>query len=335
MLLSFRSSFDVITLGAAVQDTFLRSASLEEVKNAAAPDGFNVCIPFGAKLDVQDYHVLSGGGATNAAVTFARSGLKTACICRVGQDRIGSSIVDELKKEGISTRFVQHDSKHNTGASVVLLSGSGHRAILTHRGAAAHLAESSIPWSRIKARWLYITSVGGDLDLIKHTVAHAKKHHIRVAWNPGKLELEEGLRKLMPLLKQIDVLLVNREEAALVTDLPPRHLGQIFKKLSRYPAFATAITDGQKGAYVQYESKIFFAPSLSGERVNTTGAGDAFGSGFVNGLAHNLPVDESLQAAVLNATSVVFHMGPKTGILKRFPHAKDRAHVPISRPKLS
>lgn len=335
MLLSLRSSFDVITVGAAVQDTYVRSKALEEIRDPHAPDGLDVRMPFGAKIEVQDYHVLSGGGATNAAVTFARMGLKTGCICRMGQDRIGTALVDELKQEHIATTFVQYDANHNTGASVILLSGTGHRVILTHRGASAHIATHVLPWSRMHTQWLYIASVADNLPLLKELFAHAAKQHLRVAWNPGGGELTEGLRKLTPFLKQTDVLILNREEASLLSELPQRHLKQMFKKLSRYPRYATLITDGQKGAYAQFESTIFYTPAIASERVNTTGAGDAFGSGFISGLIHQLDIEDALRLAALNAAGVVSHMGPKTGILKRLPSAKERSRVHITTPTLN
>ncbi len=333
MLSPFRSSFDVITLGAAVQDIFLRSSLLEETPNSEAPDGLNVCIPFGAKLNVEEMHITSGGGATNAAVTFARYGLKAACICRIGNDQIGANIVDELKRERIGTHFIQKDSVRKTGSSVIILSGAGHRAILTHRGAAGHLSAKEIHWSSLKTKWLYITSVAGDIGLLKHAFGYARKHHVQVAWNPGKAELEEGLRKLSPLFKQTDILIMNREEAACVTELPGRHLGPIFQKLGRYPLRSLVITDGQKGAYAQYkrEKEYYFAPIIPADRVNTTGAGDAFGSGVVGALIKELDISEALQVGTLNATGVITHMGAKTGILRHLPTQQAREAVRISR----
>lgn len=53
--------------------------------------------------------------------------------------------------------------------------------------------------------------------------------------------------------------------------------------------------------------------------MNTTGAGDAFGSAFVATLAKGLYLDDALRAGLLNALGVVTHMGAKAGILKKFP----------------
>jgi sugar/nucleoside kinase (ribokinase family) len=50
--------------------------------------------------------------------------------------------------------------------------------------------------------------------------------------------------------------------------------------------------------------------------VDRTGAGDAFGSGFVAALAKGLPIEDALTLGSANATSVVAQIGAKTGILK-------------------
>jgi sugar/nucleoside kinase (ribokinase family) len=50
--------------------------------------------------------------------------------------------------------------------------------------------------------------------------------------------------------------------------------------------------------------------------LDRTGAGDAFGSGFVAALAKGLPIEDALTLGSANATSVVTQIGSKPGILK-------------------
>jgi sugar/nucleoside kinase (ribokinase family) len=50
--------------------------------------------------------------------------------------------------------------------------------------------------------------------------------------------------------------------------------------------------------------------------VDRLGAGDAFGSGFVCKWALGRPLKEAVTFASANSTSVVSHIGAKTGILK-------------------
>ena len=66
---------------------------------------------------------------------------------------------------------------------------------------------------------------------VKSIFEHAKKMGARVAWNPGNAELELGRSRLLPFLKQADIILLNREEAAQLANLAPRFLDQILEKL--------------------------------------------------------------------------------------------------------
>ncbi len=319
--------FDVITIGSATQDVFVKSRGWKERPDGQAPDGIDACIPLGSKLGIDDLVFATGGGATNAAVSFSRFGLKTACFSRVGKDETGDSIVRQLKEERIDTGGIQHDGQKRTAYSIILISGEGYRGILTHRGAAQHIDAKKFPWHRsgrvvnrpYTAKWIYVTSLGGDLKAIKHIFDHAKQMRARVAWNPGNGELEHGRKKLLPFLKATDILLLNREEAAMLTHIAPRFLDQAMVKLGDLPRQALVITDGSKGAHVRAHGATLYAPALKGKRVNTTGAGDAFGSAFVGAIAKGYYLDDALRCGMLNAHGVVTNMGAKAGILKKFP----------------
>lgn len=313
--------FDVCTIGAGTRDVFVRSGHFEREPSIEAPDGFNACFPMGAKLALDDVIFETGGGATNAAVTFRRFGLRTACVCRVGKDENGQAVVGSLKNARIALRGVQTDTENKTGYSIILLSGSGHRSILTYRGAAANLQMQSVPWRWLHSRWFYLTSLGLDLKKVNAVFIQANKMAARVAWNPGNGELSHGLHRLSSLIRQTDVLIMNREEAALLSAEAPRHLERIVSKIGHLPRVALVITDGANGAFVfDPKTKGFrHGSAIPGKRINTTGAGDAFGSGFMSAYMKTGDLDTALRAGLCNSHGVITHMGAKAGILTRFP----------------
>ncbi len=314
-----KNAYDVLAIGAAVRDIFVRSSAFETTPDKKAPDGFDTCLMMGAKVPVDELVYASGGGATNAAVTFARWGLRTAAVGRVGNDFHARDIVAELKREHIDIKAMQTDHEHPTGTSIILLAGSGHRAILTARGAGKDIDPKQIPWSKLNSRWIYMTSFAGNLKLLDDVFAHARKTLARVAWNPGNAEIHLGLKKLGPYVLHCDILILNREEAAELTDRPPRDLEGILNVLGPMPRTALVITDGSKGAYAHANGTTWFVEPAKGKRINTTGAGDAFGSGFTAGVIRTGDIEKALRCASLNATGVVTHMGAKTGILHGFP----------------
>lgn len=323
-------SFDVITIGSATQDVFIRSQAWDERKDADAPDGFDACIPMGSKLPIDELTFATGGGATNAAVTLARFGLKTACFSVVGDDETGRIVINQMRGEEIDTGGIMIKAGEKTAYSVILVAGSGERGILTHRGAAGHLDAKSFPWT--KTSWIYLTSLSGDLQNNREVFAQAIELGARVAWNPGAKDLELGMEKLAPLLRQTEILILNREEAAELAQLPPRHLKEIILKIAdriTEKGFLV-ITDGARGAYVHAGGETLHAPALVGERVNTTGAGDAFGSAFVSAIAQHKNIKTALAWGMLNSFGVVTHMGAKAGILKKSPSDKEVKLIKIS-----
>lgn len=323
-------SFDMVTIGAATEDVFVQSPRFEEIKDRRAPDNVDICFPLGSKIELDDVIFSTGGGATNAAVTASRFGLKTACVCRVGNDPVANLVRNILKDNRVSTHGIQTDETWKTGYSVIVVAGSGHRTILTYRGAAAHVNPNQIPWPRLDTAWIYLTSVQADVELLRRVFVFAEKHTCAIAWNPGQAELRLGMKKLEPFLVRASILLLNREEAATLSELPPRHTEEILLHLGIFPQLAFALTDGERGAYVRSSGKTLFAPSLKAKRINTTGAGDAFGSAFVAAIHKKHDIKTALAAGMLNATSVIGQFGAKTGILKKMPSAWELKKVNIN-----
>lgn len=320
----FLRKFNVCTIGAGTRDVFVKSKHFEKMPDKNAPDGFDACFAMGAKIALDDVIFETGGGATNAAVTFSRFGLKTTCVCAVGQDQNGQDILDTLKKEKVDLVGTQILSDVKTAYSVILLAGTGQRSILVYRGAASQLEPKDIRWNNIRSHWFYLTSLGGDLSKNRAIISIAKKFKTKLAWNPGNGELANGFKKLAPLLKTTDILILNRDEAATLAQTKTSDLGSILKKLGRLPKIALVITDGKEGAHVfdKNNKQLLTSPALPGKRINTTGAGDSFGSAFLAAFIKTNSCEEGLKAGLLNSLGVITHMGAKAGILKQYPDQK-------------
>lgn len=325
---------NVICIGAGVVDHYVRSKSFETRADASAPAGIDACFPLGSKLTMDEIIMQTGGGATNAAATFASLKMKPSVICRVGKDVYGDVVVNDLEERGVQTTHVQVDKEEQTGQSIIFLSGEGHRSILVRRGASALLNKREIPWASISPRWFYITSLAGDLGLVSLILDRAEACGASVFWNPGGSELKKGLKKLMPLIQRTDVFDVNREEAAELAQTAPRRLKAIVNKLGNLPKMALLLSDGPKGAYLHTRCCTWYAPPLPGKRVNTTGAGDALGSGFVAGFLKTCDLSVALKVGMMNATGVIMAMGAKAGILERFPEERALKRIKITTAKL-
>ncbi len=322
--------YDVITIGSATRDVFIRSQALEIHEDAHAKGVLEGCFPLGAKIEINDLINETGGGATNAAVTFGRLGLKTGILTSVGDDASARDVFDALKREKVSTALIQVHAGAQTAFSAILLSGSGERTVLVFRGASEKFSTEKIDWSKLKAKWFYVSSLGGDLALMEKILEHAGKAKIRVAWNPGGKELKNGLARLEPLIRRCDVFNLNLEEAMQLVGTGDRDVKALIAKLAPLVRRTVIVTDGRNGAYASDGDKIWHSGIVDVPRVNVTGAGDAFGSGVIAGLFKKDDLPFALAVGSCNSTGVVQQMGAKRGILRQYPSPQEIEQVPMN-----
>jgi len=318
--------YDIITIGAATRDVFMTSKAMHSHKATDVLTHIEACFPFGAKVTIDEILFTTGGGATNAAATFSKLGkFKTAALCRIGDDSAGKDVLEDLRVNNINTQFVQvsSDKQEHTGFSAVLSPGdnTGERTILVYRGASKKIEHEHIHWEQMETGWFYCTSFDGDFVLMKDVLDHAKKIKAKVMFNPGNKDIE-NFENAKSLFKQVEFLSVNREEASKLTGEKIEDTKALLKGLKKITA-NVIMTDGQKGAYAATKEIAFYAPSVGHPAKNRTGAGDAFGSGFLTGWINSKgDLMEALRVGSFNADSVVQGVGAKNGILQEYPSSK-------------
>ncbi len=307
----FHKKYDIVSIGSATRDVFLKSANFESRRHADSPTGAEQCFPLGSKIEINKMVFTTGGGGNNAAVTFARQGLKTANIGVIGRDFNGRAILEELKKEGIDSGFFQIHDDDFTAYSIILVHNSGERTILSYKGEGQHFDAQKIPFEKIKTDWFFVDSLGGHYDMLERIFGHAEKNKIKIAMNPGGKELEHGWDKLRPFFEKTEILIMNKEEALQITK------GNL-NDLSDLVAGIVVISDGPNGVIAKdKDGKSYQAGVPDSPVVERTGAGDAFSSGFVAEYIRSGDIAKSIQFGTANASSVVTQYGAKAGILKK------------------
>ncbi|MEK7627625.1 MAG: carbohydrate kinase family protein, partial [Patescibacteria group bacterium] len=236
--------FDVITIGTVTRDAFVRSAAFQILEDARFRTGKAECLNLGSKVDIDELIFATGGGATNTAVTFARHGFRTACVCRAGDDLGGEEAIEELQGEKINTDFIIRDKKHSTAYSLILSSMSGERTILVYRGASKYFQEKEIVWDKLNAKWFYITHLSDEsASIFLPILDFAKKNNIKVAVNPGSTQIKLGVEKWKGILKKIDLVILNREEAGELTGIDYKDIKNIFRALDDLMGGIAVMTD--------------------------------------------------------------------------------------------
>ena len=322
-------SHDVITIGAATIDAFVWSKSFQTLKSSEFSTGIGECFSLGSKIDISRLEIATGGGATNAAATFANLGFHTGIATRVGKDMFGRTVREDLADRGITIDHVVRDPKQHTGFSTILVVPSGERTVLTFRGASEHFVLENVP--KTPAKWYYVTNLAGRFDVLKKiiTLRQAQGDKTKIFWNPGSADLRLGLERLRPILRAVDVLDLNREEAAALTGLLPDQLKEMIKKIATFFRGILIITDGDRGAHAHDGTRLHFVAPRDVKAINRTGAGDAFGSGFLAGWMKTNDLVRGLQLAALNAESVIQKIGAKAGLLTKWPAEKTLNEIVI------
>ena len=135
---------------------------------------------------------------------------------------------------------------------------------------------------------------------------------IQIMFNPGIKELE-NTKSLLRLLKFVGVLLVNKREAAMM--VPGESLEELLYHLKGYVGTAI-ITDGRAGGIATNGAETYRFGLYEDVKIkDATGAGDAFGSGYLAATIAGKDFRKALIFASANSTSVISKIGASKGIL--------------------
>ena len=312
-----RKKYDIITFGSATLDVFLETNDFLIRKEKKSISREMICFPFASKVDLKGMSFLTGGGGTNTAAGFSTQGFKTAFCGTIGNDFAGQEVFKDLKRVGVATELLFKTDKAMTNLSVIF-SKDMDRICFVWRDASEFLKWDKRLISSLNTDWFYLAPLSGHLaDNFERLVNLAQKRKIHVFANLGNSQINLGIKKLKPVLEKIDILLLNQEEASLLTKIPYNNETGILKKLSKLVPGIIVITKGVQGAIVFNDGNLWSSKALSVKVVEKTGAGDAFGSGFLSGLIRENDIEFAFQLAMANAMSCIQKKGAKQGLLKK------------------
>ena len=319
--------FDVITVGSSTIDVFMHTDP-KQTEILRVHKHFDVAYPLGAKILIKELEFFTGGGGTNSAVAFSRLGLKTGWIGRVGNDTNGKIILEELERENV--KFLGYTGGV-TGYSAILDAVESDRTIFTYKGCNDDLSYRKIKIPETK--WMYFSSMmDKSFKTIKKISYHANIHNLKIAFNPSLYLAKKGVHYLKPVLRNTEILIFNKEEAQAMLRTNSDNQFQMLHDIHKLGPKIIIITDGKNGAHcLDTMEKHFYSIKPAKVKLKeTTGAGDAFASGFVAGKILGKSTEYSLRLGMLNAESVIKYKGAKNKLLGKeaFHMAEnDKRHI--------
>ncbi len=308
----------VFCIGDVVTDAFIKLLD-DRATSYENEEGKWLAMPYGMKVPFDYAEVIEGvGNAANAAVSFERLGIESGLISNVGSDQFGRDIINSLNNKGVDTRFVHINPKKMSNYHYVLWYKEERTILIKHE-------EYDYHWPRFRSvdipEWVYFSSISKNaLDTYHDKVSDWLDDNpdVKLALQPGTFQLEAGTDRLSRLYSRTEVLVLNREEAVMITNGNYDNVHELFDRLHELGAKIVCITDGPAGAYAsdgqnRYKMPPYPDPAPPFER---TGAGDAFASTFVAALIKGNNVEGALQWAPINSMNVVQKTGAQNGLLK-------------------
>lgn len=314
--------YDIVTIGDASEDIFVRPKDLKVLNDPRYLSGRGASFELGEKILLEQVEYEVGGSACNTAVAFHRQGFKSAPIIAIGTDTPGEKIMERVSLEEVDDNLIIQKEDYKTNFSVIF-NIEDERTIFVYHG----LEEYSClkPNRTLNTDWIYLAPVGqGDEEVIKRVAELATEKNVKVAWNPGGVQINKKAQHYRNMLSCLYILFVNREEGIRFANFPVKpQINDIVKVLYGYGPKIIVLTDGKNGAYAYDGKKHYHIEAINQQRVDATGAGDSFAAGFIGRIMENRndinqeSIAEALKWGALNSTSVVAHIGAQKGLLDK------------------
>lgn len=265
-------------------------------------------------------HTRSAGGQTASTMAgLRRLGMKTAYAGRFGSDDAGRFGFEALRAEGVNVEFAEVvEGARNQIAFIVIDARTGERTIMWDRDERLAYREDEVPES--------FATRGRVLHMDAHD-PRACARLAREARAAGTIvtadidNIYEGLEELLP---HLDVLVSSKEFPRRLTGLADERAALAAVKSRLRADAVVGMTLGERGAVIFHGGVFIESPAfpVPGGCRDTTGAGDAFHTGFLYALLRGEEIEGCLTKGCAVAALKCRALGARTALPS--PHELER-----------
>jgi len=290
-----RVGFDVIVCGSLHLDIRVEAPHLPRLDETAVGRSWaQVC----------------GGKGGNQAVQAARLGARTAMIGRVGGDAFGEKLLANLDLAGVERSGIGVDAALGSGMSVAIVDDNGDYGAVIVSGANLAIPPAAVApaWDGLKGARVLVLQ-----NEVPHAVNVAAARRARADGVIVILNAAPARECGEDLLDLVDVLVVNRVEAEMLSGAPVSGRASAREAL---PALGAAkrsvvVTLGGEGLVASTVADgVIEIAALAVDVVSTHGAGDCFVGALASRLAAGGKLGEACDFA--NAAAARFVSTPVT-----------------------
>lgn len=271
-------------------------------------------------FDCNQYTKHFGGSPANIAMNIKKLGGNAAISSSVGNDGLGDFLINHLKSNNIDTSYI---NKVNNSTSMVLVSKSKSTPVpIFYRGADYNIDyDDNIDYALKNCKIVHFScwpiSQENSRKTIEKVIDTARKNNILIGFDPNYHEMiweknHDGLEYIKNLVSKVDIIKPSEVDSERIfgPDTPEKQI----KKFIDLGAKLVIMTLGKDGAIVTNGVETLKFKTLATEIVDTTGAGDAFWSGFYTGLTKSYSLKDSLNLGFATSAFKLKHVGAITNL---------------------
>ncbi len=266
-----------------------------------------------------------GGSAANTIYGLAKLGVKTGFAGVIGDDVDGKILLKDFQQIGVDTSQIRAKPEAKTGSVVCLSDSLGKRSLYVSPGANSLLTIDDLDSNYInQAEILHISSFADDRQFkVLLELMTKLNSSVKISFSPGALYTAKGLKALIPILKKTYVLFINHNEMRQLTG---KNVKGGAKSCLRNGCQMVAVTLGRgakmrnivANSYIRDASHEYMVGHTGKKKSipvqDTTGAGDAFATGFLYGLLNGKAPDECGYLGDIVARFSIREIGARPGL---------------------
>ena len=260
------------------------------------------------KYRIENHIECGGGPASNGAYLLAKWGIETTICSVIGDDYYGDRIIDEFKKIGANTKYLEKRKNYQTSSSFIIANMSnGLRTIITSKK------------DPIKKLDNIITD---KADLILIDGEHPETALEVLNNNPDALSVIDAGRlteDTLKLGKKVKYLVCSKEFAERFSkkkiDISNLNsLIEVYNELKIYFQNTVIITLEAAGSFTQIDGQYKIIPSIKVIAKDSTGAGDIFHGAIAYFIGMGYPLEEAIRYSSITSAISVTRIGSRFSI---------------------
>ena len=266
-----------------------------------------------------DSLVMSTGGDTmNVTVNMTTLGMDVDMMAKVSDDSFGKTLTNRLEQIGAGTKRIKVVPGSKGSVTLVVINDQGDRSFYSLNGSINKtIGEDDIDFDCFgeyefllyNNAFVLPNLLGKTAERIFKTAKEAGcVTACDVTWDrAGKWLSDEGLGLAMPY---IDYFMPSYVEAKAMTGTD--NVEEMADKMLAMGVKNVLIKMGEDGCYFKNAEEAFYTGSFVVDAVDTTGAGDAFISGFMTGLLKGMRHAECCKLASAMGSNACTFIGTTT-----------------------